>query len=139
MTGILSILSLVFAIAGSDTPRDARQDEVEYLPVDEQARIVSGFKPVYPPSLMEIDLFPVVLVRMAVYIDRNGRPLIKKNITQLSLPGEFICAAEQAVEKCSWTPARWGDFLVGSWIIYEVKFIHPIYGPKEESPKKRQK
>lgn len=124
---------LVAALVLSTTaPYDANPDSVESTPVDEMARVVSGFKPVYPPSLMDVDLFPIVTVTLAVYVDKYGKPIRKLNQTRVSLPGEFICAAEQAVEKCQWAPALWGGGPVGSWVIYEVKFVHPKYGPKKK-------
>jgi len=130
---------LTMMVLATETPRDATTEKVEYLPVDEPARIVSGFNPVYPPSLVDVDLFPAVTVTMAIYIDRTGKPIKKVDVTKVRLPGEFVCAAEQAVEKCVWTPAKWGGYLVGSWIIYEIHFVNPIYGPKKELDKKKEK
>jgi hypothetical protein len=124
----------VMALA-ADAPHDAAMNTVEYTPVDEPARIVSGFNPVYPPSLVDVDLFPTVTVTLAVYIDHTGKPVKKVDQTKVNLPGEFVCAAEQAVEKSTWTPARWGGYGVGSWIIYEIHFVNPKYGPKKETDK----
>lgn len=130
---LLSILALA-----AESPRDAGTNAVEYTPVDESARIVSGFNPVYPPSLVDVDLFPTVTVTLAVYIDRAGKPVKKVDVTKVRLPGEFVCAAEQAVEKCIWTPAKWGGYLVGSWIVYEIHFVNPKYGPKKDSDKQKE-
>jgi hypothetical protein len=123
---------LAILVLAADTPHDASLDTVEYTSVDEPARIVSGYNPVYPPSLVDVDLFPTVTVTLAVYIDRTGKPIKKVDITKVSLPGEFVCAAEQAVEKSVWTPAQWGGYVVGSWIIYEIHFVNPKYGPNQD-------
>jgi hypothetical protein len=135
---MIPALLTVLALAAG-TPHDASTDAVEYTPVDEPAHIVSGYNPVYPPSLVDVDLFPTVTVTMAVYIDRTGKPIKMLDVTKVNLPGEFVCAAEQAVEKSVWTPAQWGGYMVGSWIIYEIHFVNPKYGPKKEMDKKGDK